>query len=210
MEDHTSEWSNWRDGPAPKHVPFYYDIEERELVLRSDYEALEARCREMVAWQTDQVRLNEKTSSLIRELHADKKSAEAHAQKLTEALERSASIMRSYERLGYGDEVYMDELCRSIRAAEAALALTPTSALAAVRDDEWRNLAVEIDAEWRKNGAMNCTHVCALILSKKRSQPAFVCDSEAEPNMKRRVAVVDHSNTSILAAAIRARKETGE
>lgn len=29
MEDHIGEWSEWRDGKAPRPIPFYWEVEER-------------------------------------------------------------------------------------------------------------------------------------------------------------------------------------
>ena len=42
-------------------------------------------------------------------------------QAVTEALKAALETMNRYRRAGHGDEVFMDDLCRSIRKAETAL-----------------------------------------------------------------------------------------
>lgn len=111
-----------------------------EFVRHSDYEALESRCRELEAERDNLADKIRWMDPLIKEHHdagqvywEKWQAAQAHAQKLTEALEpfaKEADGRRSKGVIG-GVLFKQDDLL----AAREALSLTSTSALAAVRDE---------------------------------------------------------------------------
>lgn len=63
----------------------------------------------------------EQTGSSKRPLYAAPVDQTAEIERLREAMTAALLTMQRYKRMGYGDEVYMADLCESIRTAESAL-----------------------------------------------------------------------------------------
>lgn len=154
-------------------------VDSGDYVSYSDYEALEARCREL-----EDESLKDGQKWLAEKFRADQ--TQAHAQKLFEALEITRSCLAKQLSSGHNQKgPSAEEIEKSFWAADEALSLAPMPALAAVRD--------EVREE------------CAQIIEIS----AYVTD-ERGSRLERMGRPVDDVRTQAIAAAIRARKETGE
>lgn len=108
-----------------------------EYVRADHIEALEARCRELEAERDNLADKIRWMDPLIKEHHEagqrfweNWQSAEAHAQKLTEALEWAVAEIEGRTR--YDNDV---QFHNAMDTTKSILSLTPTSSLAAVRDE---------------------------------------------------------------------------
>lgn len=146
-------------------------VDSGDYVLHSDYEALEARCSELEREISE-----ERDEGMWRFWRDKARSSTAHAQRLTEALK----ILRD-EMV---EETSIDTEDWQLIITEA-LSLTPTTALAAVRDEVREECAVLIETTVLEYGTEGVRLV-------KQDEP------------------LNDVRTKALAAAIRARKETGE
>ena len=171
-----------------------HDIERqiKVLVEQSDeITALEARCRELEEERDEWRDRSHRHLELYGDADGDLHTAQAHAQQLTEALRPFAADYAGRSQLAPGPDIDHWPIGGSsltyghLRRASEALSLTPTSALAAVRD-----VVREID--WQ--------HLCDVINASNRvsvrTGNEFVIDAEK---------LRDFALT-----AIRARKGTGE
>lgn len=130
-------------------------VDGGDYVLHSDYEALEARCRELEEALQKEKSLSDRLASALEYIddyclsypdlgtisavaqpalkaHSDAASvrmqrdtAQAHAQKLTEALEKISNLETSLERSNDYNRGFIDGRWKSAKIAREALSLTP-------------------------------------------------------------------------------------
>ncbi len=81
-------------------------------------------------------------------------AAEGRQEVLTEALRGALTTMQRYQRAGHGDDVFMDDLCQSIRVAETALAAATKPVPPAAPKTDVRALIADIE-EGRADGFLN-------------------------------------------------------